>query len=42
MAARYGMAAVVPILLAAGAKVDARDEVRDSDHTDNYALIYSQ
>ena len=42
MAAGNGMAAVVPLLLAAGAEVDARDKVRESDHTDNHALIYSQ
>ena len=42
LAAYYGTAEVIPLLLAAGAEVDARNKVRESDHTDNHALIYSQ
>ena len=41
-AAHYGEAEVIPLLLAAGALVDARDMVRESDQTDNHTHITIQ
>ena len=40
MAAAHGVARAIRVLLAAGAKVDARDEVREPDLTDNFTFTH--